>query len=127
MQYRLLATCPASCATHRFTPKPDVMIDYWGRFIYGGLMDAGDPPLLILHGDQNDLVSYTFAQSIRTEAASESISYSLYTVAGARLSFGEVPVSSLTLDGKSLLQITYDFIDAHLKSGTPVYETITAP
>ena len=81
MQYRVLATCPASCAAHRFTPKPEVMIDYWGRFIYGGLMVAGDPPLLILHGDQDDVVSNTFAQSIQTEAASKSIPYSFYTVA----------------------------------------------
>ena len=55
------------------------------------------------------------------------ISYAFYTVSGARHSFGEIPINSLTIDGKTLLQITYDFIDAHLQAGTPVYETRTVP
>ncbi|KCZ82658.1 carboxylesterase type B, partial [Hyphomonas adhaerens MHS-3] len=110
-----------------YAPKPEVMIDYWGRFIYSGLMDAGEPPLLILHGDQDDVVDYSFAQAIQTEADSNSISYAFYTVSGARHSFGEIPINSLTIDGKTLLQITYDFIDAHLQAGTPVYETRTVP
>ena len=103
------------------------MINYWGRFIYDGLMDAGEPPLLILHGDQDDVVNYSFAEAIKTEAASNNIPYAFYTVTGARHSFGEVPVRSLTIDGKTLLQITYDFITAHLESGTPVYETRSVP
>jgi acetyl esterase/lipase len=110
-----------------YSPKPDVMINYWGRFIYNGLMDTGEAPLLILHGDRDDVVDYSYAQAIQTEADSKSIAYSFYTVSGAGHSFGEVPVSSLTIDGKTLLQITYDFIDAHLKSGTPVYEIRTIP
>lgn len=110
-----------------YTPKPDVMINYWGRFIYDGLMDAGDPPLLILHGDQDDVVDYAFAQAIQTEAASNTIPYAFYTVSGARHSFGEVPVSSLTIDSKTVLQVTYDFLDTHLKAGTALYETRTIP
>ena len=110
-----------------YSPKPEVMIDYWGRFIYDGLMDAGDPPLLILHGDQDDVVDYSFAQAIQTEAASNSIPYAFYTVSGARHSFDEVPIESLTIDGKTLLELTYDFVDAHLQSGTPVYETRSVP
>ena len=110
-----------------YSPEPQVMIDYWGRFIYDGLMDPGEPPLLILHGDQDDVVDYSFAQAIQAEAAASNIPYAFYTVTGARHSFDEVPVRTLTIDGKTLLQITYDFITAHLQSGTPVYETRSVP
>ena len=110
-----------------YTPQPDVLIDYWGRFIFDGLMESGDAPLLILHGDQDDVVDYSFAQSIQAEAATNSISYSFYTVAGGGHGFDAIPIDSLTVDGTSLRQITYNFIDAHLNGGTPLYETKTTP
>lgn len=106
-------------------PKPEVVIDYWGRFIGSGFMEASDPPLLILHGDADDVVSYTFAQDLQTEAQAASVPHSFYTVAGGGHSFGAIPVDTIRLDGVTLEELTLRFLDAQLMDGTPNFETRT--
>lgn len=108
-------------------PKPQVVIDYWGRFIGSGFMEASDPPLLILHGDADGVVSYSFAQDLQAEAQAASLPYSFYTVAGAGHSFGAIPIRTLRVDGVTLEELTLRFLDAQLQDGTPNFETRTIP
>ena len=108
-------------------PRPDVVIDDWGRFVYPGLMTAGDAPLAIFHGTNDTIVDYTFAQDLAAEAGGAGISYSFYSITGGGHSFIDLPIQSITLNGTSLYDISVNFIDAHLKAGTPLYETRDVP
>ncbi|WP_321489318.1 alpha/beta hydrolase [uncultured Hyphomonas sp.] len=105
-------------------PKPDVVIDYWGRFVTGGnLMSAGDPPLFILHGTQDDIVDYSFALDIRSQANTAGNPFAFYTVTGGGHAFDEIPIDTLSINGVTLRQLTLDFVSDHLEGGSPAYET----
>ena len=110
-------------------PEPDVVIDYWGRFIYGSnLMAAGDPPPFILHGTQDEVVNYSFALDIRNQANAARIPYAFYTVTGAKHGFEGIPIDTLTVNGRTLRQLTIDYIADHLEDdGSPGYETHSIP
>ena len=110
-------------------PEPDVVIDYWGRFIYGSnLMAAGDAPPFILHGTQDDVVNYSFALDIRNQANADGTPYAFYTVTGGKHGFEEIPIDTLTVNGRTLRQLTIDYIADHLEDGgAPGYETHTIP
>lgn len=108
-------------------PKPQAVIDYWGRFIGSGFMERSDPPLLILHGDQDGVVSYTLAQDLQAEAQAVSLPHSFYTVAGGRHDFRAIPIGTVNVDGVSIEEVTLRFLDAELLDGTPNYETRTVP
>ncbi|MEO1101545.1 MAG: alpha/beta hydrolase [Pseudomonadota bacterium] len=108
-------------------PKPQVVIDYWGRFIGSGFMEASDPPLLILHGDADDVVAYSFAQELQSEAQAATVPHSFYTVTGAGHSFGAIPIGTTRVDGITLEELTLRFLDAQLQDGTENFETRTIP
>ena len=105
-------------------PRPDVVIDYWGRFIYGSnLIASGDAPVMILHGTQDDIVPYSYALDIRNQANSASLPYAFYTVTGAGHGFEGIPIDTLRVNGLTLRQLTLDFVADHLEDGSPGYET----
>lgn len=107
--------------------KPDVVIDYWGRLVQYGVIEQFDPPLFILHGDQDGTVLYQEALKLETEATAAQLPFSFYTVAGGGHGFGGVRIETVTVDGVSILDLTLDFIDEHLKTVSPLYETRTVP
>ena len=107
-------------------PAPGVFIDYWGALPLDDTMAFGDPPLFILHGDQDRTVSYSEALDLEAAAEANGVPYSFYTVASAGHGFGAVRPDETEIDGKTLYELTFDFIDAHLRDGAPVYEVRTA-
>ena len=109
------------------SPKPDVFIDYWGAVPFDGLLFQGDPPLFILHGDQDPVVDYAEALGLEAEARAQSVPYSFYTVEGAGHSFDELRIGVTTVDGRTLLELTLDFINAHLRDEAPLYEVRSVP
>ncbi|KCZ82739.1 phospholipase/carboxylesterase [Hyphomonas adhaerens MHS-3] len=109
-------------------PEPDVVIDYWGRFITNGnLMTSGEPPAFILHGTQDDVVNYNFALDIRNQTNAAGIPYAFYSVTGGKHGFEEIPIDTLRVNGISLRQLTLDFVSDHLEGGSPGYETHLVP
>jgi len=110
-----------------FESQPDVFIDYWGGVPFDGLVSLNDPPLFILHGDQDPIVDYSEALGLEAEAQTNSIPYSFYTVEGAGHSFDELRINVTRVDGKTLRELTLSFIEAHLRDGNPLYEVRTVP
>lgn len=109
-------------------PKPDVVVDYWGRFLTGGnLMASGDAPPFILHGTQDDVVAYSFALDIRNKANTAGIPSAFYTVTGGKHGFEEIAIDTLSVNGIPLRQLTLDFVSDHLDGGSPGYETHVIP
>lgn len=107
--------------------KPAVVIDYWGQLIFDETIEANDPPLMILHGDEDPTVLYEEALRLEAEAVSASLPHSFYTVLEAGHGFSAIPISSVTVDGVSILDVTFAFLEAHLLDGTPEYETRSVP
>lgn len=107
--------------------KPAVVIDYWGQLIFDDTIAASDPPLFILHGDEDPTVRYEQALRLEAEALGVSLPYSFYTVLEAGHGFSAIPIRSVTVDGVSVLDVTLAFLEAHLLDGTPDYETRSVP
>ena len=107
-------------------PKPLVVIDYWGRLLLDGLVDAVGPPLMIVHGtaDQSQIYEET-ALVLAAEANAVGLPHSFYTIQGGPHGFGAVNPDRVVINGDTPLNVTIEFITAHLDGGTPVYETQT--
>ena len=101
-----------------------VVIDYWGAQIVPEAMRAGDAPLFILHGDEDPTVDYDSALALQADADLNQVPYAFYTVDGGGHG---VATTRLGVDGVTFFDLTLNFIEAHLRDGTPLYETRTIP
>ncbi|MCH9751514.1 MAG: alpha/beta hydrolase [Alphaproteobacteria bacterium] len=110
-------------------PKPAVVIDYWGMVFLDGMIGASEAPLFILHGGNDNLIDPQEARDLKTEADAIGVGASLYMVSGAGHGYSGISIESQgqSVNGKTLLELTLDFLDAHLKDGSPapVYESVT--
>ncbi len=104
-----------------------VLVDYWGSQMVEGAMQSGESPLFILHGSLDETVLYSEALDLQAEAEANGIPYTFYTVEGARHGFGANGVTTNGVDGKTFLELSLDFVEAHLYDGAPVYEVRTVP
>lgn len=104
-----------------------VVIDHWGAQPVPGAMQTGDSPLFILHGDQDQTVDYAEALSLQADADLNQIPYSFYTVEDAGHGPDQVGLKTNGVDGVTFYDLTLNFIEAHLRDGTPLYETRTVP
>jgi acetyl esterase/lipase len=116
--------------THSITfPKPDVVIDYWGMTFLDGIIGPTEAPLFILHGGADNLIDPQEARDLKAEADAIGLGASLYMVAGAGHGYSGISIESQSqaVNGVTLLELTLNFLDAHLISGAaaPVYEEVT--
>ncbi len=100
-------------------PDPDVVINYWGALGRTEDMAFMDAPFMTIHGDQDPTVVYQNALDLAVQADAVDVPYSFYTDVGG----GHGISGSKTVNGVSLLDLTMDFIEAHIVGGTPLYET----
>ncbi|MEM8636991.1 MAG: hypothetical protein AAGF33_18660, partial [Pseudomonadota bacterium] len=79
------------------------------------------------HNENTKPKTPTLALRLEAEAVSASLPHSFYTVLEAGHGFSAIPISSVTVDGVSILDVTFAFLEAHLLDGTPEYETRSVP
>ena len=107
------------------SPSPDALINYWGQNLVEGGIIFNDAPLLIVHGTADTTAPYAEALSLQSEAETAMVPYSFYTVTGAGHGHGQIPASQTFFNGRSLQDITLDFIEAHVRpGGMPIYEVL---
>ena len=107
-------------------PEPAVVVDYWGDLFFQGVIDADGPPMFILHGTDDPTVDYTTsALALAAEATSVGLPFSFYTIENGPHGFGSIDPNRVQINGQDPLDITLDFVIAHLTDGTPLYETQT--
>lgn len=105
-------------------PDPLVVVDYWGRLLISGMVDAGGPPIFILHGTNDQTVDFEDAAvALAMEADASGLNYSFYSIEGGPHGFGTVNPNRVSINGQSPLTITVDFIEDHLLGIAPLYET----
>ncbi len=100
-------------------PAPDVVINYWGSLGRVEDMAFMEAPFMTIHGDQDETVSYQGALDLAAQGDSVDVPYSFYTDVGG----GHGVSGEKTVNGVPLLDLTMDFIEAHIVGGTPLYET----
>jgi len=109
----------ADCANDTGTPTPDQLPGYAGGLnagveVSGGVdlnaaeFDAGDPPLMIWHGDSDSTVPYTEAQEIHGECLDHGIPYRFFTLPGA--DHGAATWTAL-YDGRGLKEHAFEFLN----------------
>ena len=107
-------------------PTPSVVVDYWGSLFLEGYIDADGPPIFILHGTADTTQVYTqTAVPLATEAEAAGLPFTFYTVENGPHGFGTADPSRVQINGQDPVDVTLDFIAAHLQGGTPLYEVQT--
>ena len=107
-------------------PDPLVVVDYWGSLFLDDLVSADGPPLMIVHGtDDTTQVYEDTAIPLATEAETVGLPYTFYTVENGPHGFGSVDPNRVQINGDAPVDVTLDFIEAHLTDGTPLYEVQT--
>ena len=107
-------------------PEPRVVIDYWGQVFQRDLIDAGGPPLMIIHGTDDQTVIYQdTAVPLAAEADAVGLPYSFYTIQDGPHGFGAVDPARVAINGESALTVTIKFIADHLQDRSPNYEVQT--
>ncbi len=107
-------------------PDPLVAIDFWGRLLLDGLVDTNGPPIMIVHGtaDQSQIYEDT-ALVLAAEAENVGVPFAFYTIEGGPHGFGTINPDRVQINGQAPLDVTLDFIEAHLLDGAPLYEVVT--
>jgi predicted esterase len=100
-------------------PAPSVVVDYWGSLNSITDMEPMEAPLLILHGDADQTSDYQNALDLSARADLVGIPYAFYTEVGG----GHGINPTKTVNGKNILDLTIEFIEAHIVGGIPLYET----
>lgn len=110
-------------------PEPDAVISYWGMAFVARMIEAGDAPILMLHGRDDDRVAVQGSLNLKAEADAASVGAALYIVEGAGHGYSGISLESdaQAVRGDTLLELTLDFLDAHLKrdAPAPIYETVS--
>ena len=102
-------------------PEPRVVIDYWGNLLRDRDVEIGEAPFFVVHGTRDGTSPYQNALDLTARADVVAVSYALYSVIGANHGFASTGVFENTFQDRVLVDITADFVEAHLKGTTPVY------
>lgn len=109
-------------------PPVRVAVDYWGGHFRVADLEAGEPPLFVMHGTLDSTVPYARAIELTNQAQRVGVPYTLYSIVGGEHDFNGSGFFVLTVDGQSIAEKTATFIDAHMRSGgVPVYERREIP
>ena len=111
-------------------PRPPVRVavDYWGALLRSSDLEAGEPPLFVMHGTIDPTVPYTNALDITGQAQRVGVPFTFYSITGGGHGFDGSGFFSLMVDGQSIASKTATFVDAHMRAGgQPVYERRDIP
>ncbi len=105
-------------------PEPSVVMNYWGDLLRDSDLGAGEAPFFTLHGTADSVVDYQAALDLTAQADAVSVQHSLYSVIGADHSFEAINIETVNVGGTSLLELSSDFVEAHLTGTAPLYTTV---
>ena len=101
-------------------PDPDVVINYNGSLGNIDHLEFMEAPFMSVHGDADDVVPYQASVDLAAQADTVGVPYTFYTVVD-----GDHGIDvSRTVNGVTILDLTLNFIEAHIIGGTPLYETV---
>lgn len=107
-------------------PEPDVIVSYSGALLRPSDLEFREAPMLIFSGKESTTVPYQNVQDLADAAESANVPYSFYTLDSYETFLPRGPYE-IEINGRNLLTITLDFVEAHLFGGMALYETETDP
>jgi len=101
-------------------PDPDVVINYNGSLGNIDHLEFMEAPFMSVHGDQDDVVPYQASVDLAAQADAVGVPYTFYTVVDGDHG---IDANNLMVNGVTILDLSINFIEAHIVGGTPLYET----
>ncbi len=105
-------------------PEPRATVNYWGGLFRSTDLETGEAPVLTLHGTADTTVDYQNALDVADRADDQGVNNALYGVIGADHAWGAIDVEQVQFEGRSVLDLSLDFAEAHITSATPVYRRV---
>ncbi|MEO9491948.1 MAG: alpha/beta hydrolase [Marinomonas sp.] len=105
-------------------PEPSVVMNYWGGLLRDSDLEAGEAPFFTLHGTADSVVDYQEALDLSAQAAAVGVEHSQYSIIGADHAFSAINIETVNVGGTSLLELSSDFVEAHLTGTAPLYTTV---
>ena len=106
-------------------PVPDVppvraVMDLWGGLFFQILgLEADEPPVIIIHGTEDEIVPFLEATALVARADEVGVITEFFPIEGAGHSFTEIPIFTVEVEGVTLLQQVVNFFFIHLDLGPP--------
>lgn len=100
-------------------PDPVVVINYNGSLGNIDHLEFMEAPFMSVHGDQDQTVPYQASVDLAAQADAVDVPYTFYTVVDGSHGIN----TDLTVNGVTIMDLTLNFIEAHIVGGTPLYET----
>lgn len=98
-------------------PSAAAVIDLWGGFGFSqdaNALEAGEPPLFIVHGTHDEVVPLFFAEHVVERAKEVGVYYEYYPLDGYGHGFASIDVMSVTVEGLTIFERMVRFLDSIL-------------
>ncbi len=105
-------------------PAPLAVIDFFGLLPRPTDLEVSEAPFFIIHGTQDGTVAFQNSVDLADQADIVGVNYAFYPVIGAGHGVNAVGLDENTVDGVTLADLTYDFVEAHLTGSAPLYQTV---
>lgn len=99
------------------TPNAAAVIDLWGGFGFSQdatAIEAGEPPLFIVHGTHDEVVPLLFAEHVVERAKEVGVYHEYYPLEGYGHGFASIDVMSVTVEGLTIFERMVRFLDSML-------------
>lgn len=98
-------------------PNAAAVIDLWGGFGFSqdaSALEAGEPPLFIVHGTADAVVPIFFAEAVVARAKAVGVRYEYYPLEGYGHGFAYIDVMKVAVDGLTIFERMVRFLDSVL-------------
>ncbi len=99
------------------TPGVAAVIDLWGGFGFSSdasALEAGEPPLFIVHGTADPMVPFALSEAVVARAQAVGVPYEFYPLAGYGHGFLAIDVMTVKVDGQTIFERLVRFLDSAL-------------
>ncbi|NWG45027.1 MAG: alpha/beta hydrolase [Alphaproteobacteria bacterium] len=96
-------------------PRPDVVVAFWGNLAgWIGLMDADDPPLMLVHGTDDPTVPIEASRQMLARAGEAGLPAELAEIEGGLHGFANIDLMTAEAEGRAVRVRILEFLDRHL-------------
>ena len=114
--FRRLNTDRYAGFTGLFEPASPILLDDQKEYHVESIIDADDPPLIMIHGTADPTVPFSLAEAVEAQALSVGLIHEFYPLAGVGHGTPSV-LTSTVVDGITLADRIRNFFYAHLELG----------
>ncbi len=105
-------------------PEPKVVVDFWGNLLRDSDLEVGEAPFFVIHGTNDPTVAFQDAVDLTNRAQLVAVPFAFYSIEGGGHGFGNTGTFTSTVEGTTLIDLTADFVEAHLTGATPLYRSV---